>query len=56
LSQKSTDNQVVEWELPKELKKELERVEIHMLAGENIGSTLPKIGRASCRERVYSGV
>ena len=38
LSQKSTDNQVVEWELPKELKKELERAEIHMITGETVGS------------------
>ena len=38
LSRKSTDNQVVAWELPKELKKELERAEIHMITGETVGS------------------
>ena len=37
LSRKSTDQQVVEWELPKELKKELERADILMLLSEDLG-------------------
>ena len=38
LSRKSTENQPTEWEIPKELRKELEEAQILFIQGDTVGS------------------
>jgi hypothetical protein len=38
LSRKSTENQPTKWEIPKELRKELEEAQILLIQGDTVGS------------------
>ncbi|KAK1645987.1 hypothetical protein QYE76_063792 [Lolium multiflorum] len=50
LSRKSTDNQPTEWEIPKELRKELEEAQILLIQGDAVGS----IATLRIMEEMYS--
>ncbi|KAK1613206.1 hypothetical protein QYE76_036879 [Lolium multiflorum] len=50
LSRKSTDNQPTEWEIPKELRKELEEAQILLIQGDAVGS----VATLRIKDEMYS--
>jgi hypothetical protein len=50
LTRKSTENQPVEWEIPKELRKELEQAQILLIQGDEVGI----IATMSIMDEMYS--